>query len=130
MPSPIKVGIIGYGFSARTFHIPFIKSNPDLVIHSFLQRGDVPHVRGSPASSCEDDFPSAKRYRTADSFFDDKETELVIITTGHASHAELAEKALKAGMNGECKPETEAAQSQLTPHSRGGEAVHRNERGG
>jgi predicted dehydrogenase len=120
MAPPIKVGIVGYGFSARTFHIPFILSIPDLAIHAFLQRGAAPSVRGQPGSSCTDDYPSAKRYDTAEGFFADKNTELVVVTTGVGSHAELAEKALRAGKHGEyeceCKCVSTTGWSQLCEH--------------
>lgn len=99
--APIKVGIIGYGFSARTFHVPFIQLNPDLEIVAFLQRNDAPTVHGKPSSSCEEDHPNVKRYRDEAGFFEDKSIELVIVTSHHDSHGPYAELALKSGKNGE-----------------------------
>lgn len=101
--SPIKVGIAGYGFSARTFHLPFINllGPSSYKVVAFLQRNDRPNVHGKPGSSCEEDYPEAKRYKTEEEFFGDEEVELVIITTGHDTHARLAIGALKAGKHGE-----------------------------
>ena len=42
-------------------------------------------------------FPRAKRHRTADEFFDDQEIEVVIVCSRDDTHAEFAERALRAG---------------------------------
>lgn len=99
--APVRVGIIGYGFSARTFHVPFIQLNPDLEIVAFLQRNDAPTVHGKPSSSCEEDHPNVKRYKDEAGFFGDEAIELVIVTSHHDSHGPYAELALKAGKHGE-----------------------------
>ncbi|KAK4550793.1 hypothetical protein LTR36_000373 [Oleoguttula mirabilis] len=97
--APIKVGLMGYGFSTKCFHLPFILPNPDLEVHAFLQRKEAPAGTSSAEAGvhCTVDHPNAKHYRTADDFFADAALELVIICTGHDSHYELAEKALLAG---------------------------------
>jgi predicted dehydrogenase len=98
--APIKVGIIGYGFSAKCFHLPFILPNPDLEVHAFLQRVAPPEdpSQATRWGHCTIDFPDAKHYQTADEFFADPETELVIVCT-HA-HEEFVDKALRAGKHG------------------------------
>src|SRR5258707_983314 len=95
---PVKLGIIGYGFSATVFHLPFIVPNPQLQVHAFLQREPslllerVPSLsadkdpglsptRTRRASLSTDVFPRAKRYRTAEEFFADDEIEVVIVCT-------------------------------------------------
>jgi hypothetical protein len=40
--APINVGFIGYGFSTKCFHLPFIIPNPDLEVYAFLQRAAHP----------------------------------------------------------------------------------------
>lgn len=98
--APIKLGIIGYGFSAKCFHLPFILGNPDLEVHAFLQRKPAPEDPSKVEGwgHCTVDFPKAKHYRTADEFFADGEIEVVIVCT-HA-HEEFVEQALNAGKHG------------------------------
>lgn len=102
--APIKVGIIGYGFSTKCFHLPFILPNPDLEVYAFLQR--APAAKGQEDlkalrwGHCTGDFPSAKHYMGSDDFFSDKNIELVIILTSDGTHGELIEKALESGKHG------------------------------
>ncbi|KAJ5832464.1 hypothetical protein N7474_000775 [Penicillium riverlandense] len=99
MAPPIKVGIIGYGFSAKCFHLPFILPNHELEVHAFLQRAAAPSEdpasKTKPWGHCTVDFPHVKHYQTADDFFADVAIELVIICTHN--HREFVEKALKSG---------------------------------
>jgi predicted dehydrogenase len=81
--------------------LPFVVSNPDLAVHAFLQRSAQPTARGKEASSAKDDFPDAKVYHTVGEFFGDKDIDLVVVATGHDSHAYLAIAALEAGKHGE-----------------------------
>jgi predicted dehydrogenase len=99
--APIKVGIIGYGFSTKCFHLPYILPNPELEMYAFLQRAAAP---SDPAQTprwghCTVDFPQAKHYQTADEFFGDELIELVIVLSSTA-HGELTERALLAGKHG------------------------------
>lgn len=98
----IRVGIVGYGFSTKCFHLPFILPNPDLEVIAFLQRAPAPtNPDDAPRwGHCTIDFPKAKHYRTADEFFADEDIELVLVLTSTA-HGEYAEKALLAGKHGE-----------------------------
>jgi len=99
--SPIKVGIIGFGNTARVYHLPYILSMSDFEVIAFLQRDAAPE-KGSKTSKphCTVDFPQCKHYRSIEPFLEDKEIELVIILTHHDTHAEFAEKALLAGKHG------------------------------
>jgi predicted dehydrogenase len=118
---PVKLGIIGYGFSATVFHLPLIVPNPDLQVHAFLQRdpsllwqraptmpsqaerdddlnlSPITPTRTRRASLCSDVFPRAKRYKTADEFFADGEIEVVVVCSRNDTHAEFATRALEAG---------------------------------
>ena len=100
--APINVGFMGYGFSARCFHLPFIAPNPDLKVYAFLQRAQAPSNKSGVKAGkhCTVDYPDAKHYRTADEFFADSNIDLVIVCTHHDTHAEFAEKALLAGKHG------------------------------
>lgn len=98
--APIKVGIVGYGFSTKCFHLPFILPNPELEVYAFLQRAEPPsdpsQVKGW--GHCTIDFPQAEHYKTPDEFFADPEIELVVVCTH--SHEEFVEKALRSGKHG------------------------------
>lgn len=100
--APIKVGLMGYGFSTKCFHLPFITPNADLEVYAFLQRAEAPTDKTGPESGkhCTVDYPKAKHYRTADDFFADAEIELVIVCTSSNNHAEFAEKAMRSGKHG------------------------------
>ncbi|CAM1508148.1 Fc.00g049960.m01.CDS01 [Cosmosporella sp. VM-42] len=97
--APIKVGIVGYGFAAKSFHIPFITSIPDYELVAVLQRAEAPaDLASAPAGShCKADVPQVKHYRTADDFFADGDIEFVVVATHADTHALFAEKALMAG---------------------------------
>ncbi|KAL2075118.1 hypothetical protein VTL71DRAFT_60 [Oculimacula yallundae] len=96
--APISVGLMGYGFSTKSFHLPFIVNNKDLKISAFLQRAAAPSSSDvPPGKHCTIDYPEAKHYRTAEEFFADPDIELVIVCTHHDTHAEFAEMALRAG---------------------------------
>jgi len=96
--NPINVGIVGYGFSTKCFHLPFILPNPELNVYAFLQRA-TGLADAKRWGHCTVDFPQAKHYRTADDFFADKNIELVVICTHN--HEEFVERALNAGKHGE-----------------------------
>lgn len=55
--TPVKLGIIGYGFSTTVFHLPFIVPNHSLQIYAFLQRDPSLLLQRAPTlpSRTEDD---------------------------------------------------------------------------
>lgn len=102
MTTPVKVGIVGYGNSAKNFHLPFILPNPDLEVVAFLQRAEAPTDTSNVEKGrhCKVDFPNVRHHRTADDFFGDGDIELVIVCTSPQTHFELAQLALRAGKHG------------------------------
>ena len=102
--APINVGLMGYGFSTKSFHLPFILPNKDLKVVAFLQRAaaPAPGLDVTPGKHCTVDYPDVKHYRTAEEFFADPNIELVIVCTHHDTHADFAERSLLAGKHGEC----------------------------
>lgn len=102
MTTAIKVGVVGYGNSAKNFHIPFIQALPEYEIVAILQRSPAPSdPAAAPAGShCTIDFPNARHHRTADEFFADKNIDLAVIATTNSSHVPLAKLALQAGQHG------------------------------
>lgn len=97
--APLNVGLIGYGFSTKSFNLPFILPNPGLNVYAFLQRAEAPASNEGVKSGvhCTVDYPNAKHYRTSEEFFADPAIDLVVVCTQHDTHAEFAEKALNAG---------------------------------
>ena len=100
--APIKVGVVGYGFSAKSFHLPFITAIPDYEVVAILQRAAAPSDPASapPGSHCTVDFPKVKHYRTADDFFADAQIQFVVVATHTDTHASFAKKALLANKHG------------------------------
>ncbi|KAJ8114209.1 hypothetical protein OPT61_g3855 [Boeremia exigua] len=97
--SPIKVGIVGYGGSAKNFHLPFISAIPDYKVIAILQRSEAPASPESApeGSHCTVDHPNVKHYRTAEEFFADPNIDFVVVATHTDTHASFATQALAAG---------------------------------
>jgi scyllo-inositol 2-dehydrogenase (NADP+) len=88
MSEKLKVGVAGYGKSARVFHLPFISTMKEFELVAILQRhGNESHL----------EYPSAKIVRTIDELVSDPDIDLVVITTPNDTHFEYAATALKAG---------------------------------
>jgi scyllo-inositol 2-dehydrogenase (NADP+) len=86
---PIRVGLLGFGASAKTFHLPFLLARPDLfTVTAVLERQAVEAPRLVPA---------ARVHRDADAFFADKEWDLCVVTLPNDLHAPMALKALASG---------------------------------
>jgi predicted dehydrogenase len=95
--APINVAVIGYGMSARTFHIPFIQSLPDLFhLHTIQQR---PNSKAGPPAS--EPHPNVRIAPSFEAVFEGSGAlpprSLVIITTANSTHNEFALAAMKAG---------------------------------
>lgn len=89
-----NVGVIGYGFSAKVFHIPFIAAVPDFKLYAIVQRTPTPE------NDAEKDFSGIKSYRSTDELFRDAHVDVVVITTPPDGHYALAKAALEAGKHG------------------------------
>ncbi len=84
----ISTAVIGCGFSARTFHIPFIQASPALQLVALSTR------QGEQARL---DFPDVAVYPGASELLSDSDAQLVIITAPNDVHYELALHALQQG---------------------------------
>jgi scyllo-inositol 2-dehydrogenase (NADP+) len=84
----LKTGVVGFGKSARVFHVPFLRTLKDeFEITTVLER----HAEESKKI-----LPEVNVVRTIDELVADKNVELVVITTPNTTHFEYASKALKA----------------------------------
>ena len=89
-----NVGIIGYGLSAKVFHIPFISVVPELVLYAVVQRTPKPN------NDVEKDYPDIRCYRSVEEMLGDAQVDAVIVTTSPDSHLTLTKLALEAGKHG------------------------------
>ena len=89
-----NVGVIGYGLSAKTFHIPFVNDVPDFNLYAIVQRSPKP---GDDASK---DWPNIKLYRSAEEMIKDDQVHVVVVTTAPDLHLHFAKMALMAKKNG------------------------------
>ncbi|KAG6010370.1 hypothetical protein E4U21_006934 [Claviceps maximensis] len=86
-----NVGIIGYGMSAKVFHIPFIAITSQFMLHTIVQR----HPR--PDNSAPYDYPHVRHLTDPAHLFSDPDIHVVVITTPPDSHYQLTKSALEAG---------------------------------
>lgn len=101
MSNPVSVGLVGYGNSAKKFHLPFIQATPTLKLVAILQRAEAPaEGTAAPGSHCTVDHPNVRHHRTADEFFADADIELVVVATHIDTHALMAKLAILAGKHG------------------------------
>ncbi len=85
----IKTGVVGYGISAKVFHLPFIASQTDeYELVSILQR------RGEEA---KEKYPFVQLVRTIEELVADPQLDLIVITTPNDTHFPYAKMALEAG---------------------------------
>ncbi|MCJ1306867.1 hypothetical protein MMC25_000511 [Agyrium rufum] len=88
---PFNIGVIGYGMSAKVFHIPLILSVLTFKLHAIVQRTP------KEGDDCGKDHPGVASYRTSDELIADDAVYVVVVTTTPDSHFELAKKALESG---------------------------------
>ncbi|WP_415227637.1 oxidoreductase [Psychromonas sp.] len=84
LPS-IKTAIIGYGYSAKTFHIPFINA---------LDEFEVSAISSSQVEAVKHDWPDVRHYLSAEDLIANSDAQLVIITAPNDVHFSLAKLAL------------------------------------
>lgn len=89
-----KVCVIGYGLSAKVFHIPIIKVVPQFVLYAVVQR----HPK--PEDDVEKDHPGIKCYRSTEDMVSDDAIDVVVVTTTPESHFSVAKLALEGGKHG------------------------------
>lgn len=84
----IDTALIGFGFSARTFHLPFLLTLPQYrVCAASTGSGEYLHLLGE----------QAEHYSDADRLLEQSDAQLVIITSPNDSHYALARRALEQG---------------------------------
>lgn len=84
----VKVGVVGFGMSATTFHLPFLNAENGFEVVAFMERSKT-------LSNAW--FPDAKIYKTLDDLLEDSMIDLVVLTSPNQVHFEQAKQALRAG---------------------------------
>lgn len=84
----LKVGIAGFGKSAKVFHLPFITAMEEFELTAILERS---------SEESKKKYPSIRVAKSIEELVADDQVELVVITTPNETHVEYASKALKAG---------------------------------
>lgn len=88
MSTPIKVGLVGFGISAKVFHAPFITNSPHYQLVSVVER----HKQES-----KEKFPDVQVVRSIEELLQNGAIDLVVITTPNETHFPYAKAALEAG---------------------------------
>ncbi|CAK1361985.1 putative oxidoreductase [Cercospora beticola] len=89
---PFNVAVVGFGLSAKVFHIPFVQALPgDFKIYGVVQRSPTPENDASKL------YPGIKSWRSIDEVYEDPEVDVVIVTTPPDGHYEFAKKSLESG---------------------------------
>lgn len=86
--SPIRIGLIGYGYAGKTFHAPLIAATPGLRLAC---------VASSDAAKVHADWPQVEVVADAPALIARDDIDLVVIATPNDTHAPLARSALRAG---------------------------------
>lgn len=91
---PLNVAVVGYGLSAKVFHIPFILALPDQYkLYGIVQRSPKPN------DDAAKDHTGIKSWRSVEEVYGDSEVDVVIITTTPETHFDMAKKSLESGKN-------------------------------
>ncbi len=83
----LKTAVIGFGLSARTFHLPFIALQRELELVAI----------SSSQPELASQYPQIQHYREAEQLIAESDAELVVITSPNHSHFPLAKAALQQG---------------------------------
>lgn len=88
---PYRVGVIGYGLSAKIFHIPYLQSTPEFKLQAICQR------RASPENDAACDHPTVQIVKDSHELIQSPEVDIVILCTPPTSHLTLGKQCLEAG---------------------------------
>ncbi|WP_371187577.1 oxidoreductase [Thalassotalea maritima] len=83
----INVGVIGFGLSAKIFHLPFIDALPSFAVKA---------IGTSQQQLAKQAWPNAVVFTQVSDLLADKNIDLVVITSPNDSHYHLAKQALLA----------------------------------
>jgi len=82
----LKVGVIGYGYSAKTFHIPLINAS---------ELFQLAAISSSQKDTIAVEYPDVAVFKTAQDLIASTTVDLVVITAPNAAHYPIAKQFLK-----------------------------------
>jgi scyllo-inositol 2-dehydrogenase (NADP+) len=88
MTSPLKIGLMGYGFAGQIFHAPVI-AHSEAVVLAAIATGQPERARA--------DFPDAAIVPDLDALLARADVECVVIATPNDTHFDLARRVLEHG---------------------------------
>jgi predicted dehydrogenase len=88
--SPIRVGVIGFGFVSKTFHVPLLQATDGYRITA---------VSSSHPADVKAVLPDADVVSDPNALATHPDVDLVVIASPNETHASLAEAAMRAGRN-------------------------------
>lgn len=88
MKEVFTVGVVGYGFASKTFHIPLIQATEGFELRAIVS---------SDAARVQADLPDMDVEAKAQTLFARQDIDLVVIPTPNDTHFPLAKAALAAG---------------------------------
>lgn len=86
----IKTGVIGFGASAKTFHLPFINT---------LDEFQAVAISSSQSEAVRTEYPQVSHFLRAEDLIAGAELDLVVITAPNDVHYALAKQCLQRGIN-------------------------------
>jgi N-acetyl-gamma-glutamylphosphate reductase len=89
-----RIGIVGYGLAAKIFHIPYIRTIPELCLQAICQR------KASPSSNAAEDHPSVEIFQDADQLIQNAKVDVIVLCTPPTTHFSLAKKCLEYKKHG------------------------------
>ncbi|WP_329138295.1 Gfo/Idh/MocA family oxidoreductase [Streptomyces sp. NBC_01476] len=94
MSDPIRVLLFGYGLAGQVFHGPLLATSPAYTVQAIVTSDPA------RAAAARADHPDARVVADADTAFAAAEDyDLAVVATPNETHAELARRALKAGLH-------------------------------
>ncbi len=90
MPSPLKVGIAGFGLAGRVFHAPLIASTDGLEVGAVMTRSP------ERAAQARDAHPGAEVVADVDALLDG--VDVLVVATPNSSHVPIALAGMERGL--------------------------------
>lgn len=87
-PAPLRIGIVGFGFAAQTFHVPLIRAVEGL---------EIVAVASSDATKVASLLPDARVHASPQELIANDAIDLIVIASPNETHAPVARAALEAG---------------------------------
>jgi predicted dehydrogenase len=82
---PIRVGLVGFGFSGRIFQANVVEAVEGLELAAIVQRSGIEAAAA---------FPHVKIVRSVDALLEDASIRLIVVATPNASHLPIARRCL------------------------------------